>query len=105
MSSEVGHSGRKDFSAKWIVGADSVRLSSIKSVLNIHRLYFLKQTKAIGVSYLSIGPLAKAFNIIGKEERKRLRVKFNIAYFITTEKITFTKYPKIICKDMPFLYY
>ena len=40
-------------------------------------------------------PIAKAFNTLPEDERDRLKVKFDIAYFIATEKLAFTKYPKI----------
>ena len=32
---------------------------------------------------------------LSDNERKRLRVKFGIAYFVATENLPFTKYPKI----------
>ena len=94
-------SGRKHFSDKWIVGADSIRVSIIKDHAQvwqiIQRLYYFEkreQAKATGASYLSSGPLAKVFNTIGEEEGIKIRVKFDIAYCIAIKKM----YPKI-CKD------
>ena len=41
------------------------------------------------------GPLVKAFTTIGMDEKQMLRKKFDIAYFVATEKMAFTKYPRI----------
>ena len=43
----------------------------------------------------SYAPIAQAFNKMGYDEREKLRVKFNKAYFIATENLPYTKHPKI----------
>ena len=62
----------------------------------IEAMLFEKKEQ-VGTSYLSSAPLAKAFNIIGEEERKK--VKFDIDYFIATAKMAFTR----ICKELQLL--
>ena len=93
--------GRKRFSDKWICGADSVRTSNVRdhshNDQHSHAMSLLKKQRAeaSGLGPASYAPIAKAFNTLSEDEREKLKVKFDIAYFIATEKIAFTKYPKI----------
>ena len=93
--------GRKHFSNKWICGADSVSTSNVRdhshNDQHSHAMSLLKKQRAeaSGLSLASYAPIAKAFNTLSEDERERLKVKFDIAYFIATENIAFTKYPKI----------
>ena len=91
--------GRKHFR---IEGTDSIRTSNIRDHANadqhIHAMEMEKreQAQAKGQpSIISPGSITEAFCKIGEQEWSRLKVKFNIAYFVATEKMAFTKYPKL----------
>ena len=43
----------------------------------------------------SYAPIAQALSKLPAEEKGKLRKKFDIAYFVATEKLPFTKYPGI----------
>ena len=43
----------------------------------------------------SYAPIAQALCTLSDDNRKRLRHKFNITYFVATEKISFKKYSKL----------
>ncbi len=93
--------GRKNFSEKWIVGADSVRISNVrdhaKNDQHAHAMTLLKQqqSQSAGLGPSSYAPIAQAFTKLSDDEREKLRVKFDIAYFVATENLPYTKYPKI----------
>ena len=90
--------GRKHFSDKWICGADSSNVCDhAHNDQHTHAMSLLKKQRAeaSGLGLASYAPIAKAFNTLPEDERDRLKVKFDIAYFIATEKLAFTKYPKI----------
>ena len=93
--------GRKHFSDKWIRGSDSVRTSNVRDHAHndqhSHAMSLLKKRRAeaSGLGPASYAPIVKAFNTLPEDEREGLKVKFDIAYFIATEKIAFTKYPKL----------
>ena len=40
-------------------------------------------------------PIAKALSTLPDDEKDRLRKKFNVAYFMAREKLSFHKYPQI----------
>ena len=79
---------RKNFSDKWIIGADSAWVSSVRDHTqnnqHLHAMLLLKKrsAEATGLDPLSSPPIAKAFNNLANEEREKLRVKFNIAHFV-----------------------
>ena len=56
---------------------------------------FLKKEheSAQGLSTLSDTPIVKALHNLSSEEKARLDKKFDISYFVATEKLAFTKYP------------
>ena len=93
--------GRRNYSDKWVVGADSVRTSNIKdhshSDQHTHAMMLLKkeQAQSKGCSATSYAPIMKALHELPKEMKARLRVKFDIAHFVATEKLAFSKYPSI----------
>lgn len=93
--------GRRNFSEKWIVGANSVRTSNVRDHAHNdqhkHAMSLLSKQRAqsSGLAPASYAPIAKAFNTLSEDERERLKVKFDIAYFVATEKLPYTKYPKI----------
>ena len=76
---------RRNFSDRWIVGADSVRTSNIRdhahSDQHDHAMSLLKQesAKAEGKSCYSYAPIAMALSTLPDGEKERL---WNIAYFI-----------------------
>ena len=93
--------GRRNFSDKWICGADSVRTSNVRdhacNDMHTHAMSLLKKQRAeaSGLGPAAYAPIAKAFSNLPVEERERLRVKFDIAYFVAMDKLAFMKYPKI----------
>ena len=94
-------SGRRNFNDRWIVSADSVRTSNVKdhtqSDQYTHAMQLLKkeQGRAAGLGATSHAPIAQALSKVPADERDRLKKKFDIAYFVATEKLAFTKYPSI----------
>jgi len=93
---------RKHFSNKWIEGADSIRTSNIRDHANSDQhicameIEKKEQAQAKGQpSAIQPGFITEALCKIGEQERSRLKVKFNIAYFVATEKMAFTKYSKL----------
>ena len=62
-----------------------------------HAMQLLKkeQGRAAGLGAASYVPIAQALSKLPAEERDRLKKKFDIAYFLATEKLAFTKYPSI----------
>ena len=98
---KVSIRGRRNFNDRWIVGADSVRTSNVKdhaqSDQHTHAMQLLKkeQGRAAGLGAASYAPIAQALSKLPAEERDRLKKKFDIAYFVATEKLAFTKYPSI----------
>ena len=103
MKFESKIAGRRNYSNKWIVGADSVRTSNIKEHArtdqHAHAMLLLKkeQSASAGLGPSSYAPIAKALSVLPDDSKAKLRVKFDIAHFVATEKLAFTKYPSI-CK-------
>ena len=48
-----------------------------------------------GESSLSFSPIAQAMSALSEDEKKKLCHKFDIAYFVAIEKLSFRKYPQI----------
>ena len=94
-------SGRRNFSNKWIVGAESVRTSNVRDHAqndqHKHAMSLLNKERAESseLDPVSYALIVKAFNKLPEDERERLKVKFDIVYFVGTEKLPFTSYPKI----------
>ena len=76
--------GSKNFSDKWIVGADSVRVSNIRdhvqSDQHAHAMLLLmkQRAKSAGLPPSTYAPIAQAFTTLSNEERGKLRLKFDI---------------------------
>ena len=93
--------GRRNFNDRWIVSADSVRTSNVKdhaqSDQHMLAMQLLKkeQGRAAGLGAGSYAPIVQALSKLPAEERDRLKKKFDIANFVATEKLAFTKYPSI----------
>ena len=92
---------RRNFSNRWIAGAESVRTSNIRdhahSDQHMHAMLLLKKehADAKGLGAASYAPIAQLLQGLSVDERAKLSKKFDIAYFAATEKLAFTKYPSI----------
>ena len=93
--------GRKNFSMKWIEGADSVRTTNVidhaKTDQHVQamKLQQMEVAQSRGVDSTAFMPIVQSLNTISEEERKKLRMKFDTAYFVAVEQIAYQKYPKI----------
>ncbi len=94
--------GRRNYSDKWVVfRAESVRTSNIKDHAHTdqhqHAMTLLtkEQAEARGQGPASYAPIARALHQLLEDAMAKLRVKFDIAYFIATEKLAFRKYPAL----------
>ena len=93
---------KRNFSDKWIEGADSVRTTNLvdhaKSEQHIHATKLLQKEEAqsSGVDDTMYMPIVQSLSSISEQERQKLRIKFNIAYFIATEQLAYQKYPKLL---------
>ena len=83
------------------MGADSVRTSNIhnyaRSEQHTHAMNLLEKERAsdAGQSLLANAPIALALNTMSHEEKIRLKHKFDIAYFLAIEKLSFHKFPRV----------
>ena len=88
----------RNFSDRWLLGADSVRTSNIRdhahSEQHAHVMNILEKQRAsnAGQSLLANAHIALALNT-SHEEKIRLKHKFDIAYFLAIEKLSFCKFP------------
>ncbi len=70
--------GRKNFSDKWIVGADSVRISNVRDhAQNDQHTYAMslmkkRRAESTGLGPSSYAPIAQAFNKLSDDEREKL---------------------------------
>ena len=64
---------------------------------HLHAKLLLKKRSAEAASLdpLSSTPIAKAFNNLADEKREKLGVKFDIARFVASENLPFTKYSQM----------
>ena len=89
--------GQRNYSNKWIKGADSVCTTNIcdhaKSEQHLHTMNLERKrlTQSVDESPASYALIAWALTVISSEEMEKLRVKFDIAHFIAKENIAFTK--------------
>ena len=73
--------GRKNFSDKWIIGADLVRISNVRDHArndqHAHVMSLLKKprSQSAGLGPSSYAPIAQAFNKLLHDEREKFRVK------------------------------
>lgn len=87
--------GQRNFSECWITGAESVRNSNIRdharSDQHERAMNLLKRERAIASNAptSSYAPIAQALSTISVGEREQLRRKFDIAYFLAIEKLSF----------------
>ena len=92
---------KKNFSGKWIEGAESVRTTNVvdhaKSDKHLHamRLLQLEEAQSRGRDTTTLMPIVQSLSMISEEEQQKLKLKFDIAYFVATEHIAYQKYPKL----------
>ena len=89
--------GRRNFSDKWIVGADCVKTSNIRdqSDQHVHAMNLEKKEWAQENGLVTAQYAPQALYTLPEEERDRLSKKFDIAYFVATEHLAFRKYEKL----------
>ena len=93
--------GARNYSDKWIVGADSLRTSNIRdhAKTSMHKLAVLNLKKdnarSQGLGPTAYAPIARFLNELPQNAMDKLRKKFGLAYFIATEKLAFSKYPAL----------
>ena len=84
--------GCKHFSMKWIEGAQSPRTSNVRdhaqSDQHARAMSLLKKEQAVsaGEGPSSYSTIARSLNRLDSQEKERLRKKFDISYFVATEK-------------------
>ena len=92
--------GRKNFSDKWITGADSVRTTNVRDhaksdqhahAMNLHRR---ELARSKGLSATAYSPIAQALPTLPEDDKEKLRWKFDIAYSLASEQLSFTKYSR-----------
>lgn len=92
--------GSKNFSDKWIIRADSVRLSNNHDhALNdqhTHGISILKKQHTVSACLgpSCYAPITQVFNKLSDEEREKLWLKHEIACFVVTENLPLYKLPK-----------
>ena len=92
---------RRNYSEKWVSGADPIRTSNIRdhsrSDQHAHAMMLLKkkQAQSVGLDATEYAPIARALNELSDGDKSTLRVKFDIAHFVATQKLAFTNYPAL----------
>ena len=90
---------RQNFSECWISGAHSIRNSNISEHgqcdQHLHAINLLKreQPRVINTPRSSYAPIAQLLSKIPQLEREQVKRKFDIAYFLAKEKLSYRKYP------------
>ena len=91
--------GRRNYSDKWVLGADSVRTSNIRdhshSGQHAHAVLLLRKSQGRGLDASAYAPIAEALHQMLEGDRKTLRVKFDIAHFVAIQRLAFTNYPAL----------
>ena len=91
---------RRNYSDKWLMGADSVRTSNIRdharSDQHIHAMSIhYKMADGNSISREAELTIVSMLQEIPQDTRSKLRKKFEIAYFVATQKLAYSKYPAI----------
>ena len=89
----------RNFSAAFIEGTRNLRASAFKDHArsDMHRRAMLLFRKQSCTSVVEYAPIAKALCTLDASTEKRLRRKFEIAYFLCKENMPFTKM-EVICQ-------
>ena len=93
----------QNFSHQWIIRAESMHTSNIcdhvqseqhlsAMLLFNHELQGLQDECS---SAIASALIVVALNSLSNDERTRLQLKFDIAYFVAKERLSFRKYPAI----------
>ena len=89
---------RRNYSDRWVVGAKSVHNSNIRdhavSDQHIHAMNLLKREQG-KVPSCSNAPIAQMLSAIPQLEKEQIKLKYDIAYFLAKEKLSFAKFPKL----------
>jgi len=92
----------RNYSKKWVVGADSVRTNNVRDHARSdqHRhamsLHYKESGSTAKVSEPSSSDVCTMLQRRSERDQDRLRKQFDIAYFVATHKLAFSKY-KAIC--------
>ena len=87
--------GHKNFSDKWVSGADSVRTTNVPDHANsdqhVHAMnpHRREQPQAESVRVASYNTIVWSLNTMSEDEWRRLRAKFDIAYFLATKQLAY----------------
>ena len=94
--------GRRNYSDRWITGADSLRTSTIrdhaKSDQHQHAMSILcleKGSATRGELSVCSAPIIAAITSLSHKDRAELHKKFDIVFLLAKEKLSFHKYPSI----------
>lgn len=85
--------GSKNFSNKWIVGAESVCTNNLKDHAqndqHAQAMMMLnkEQSQAQGLGLSSYAPIAKALHKLPDLEREKISKKFDVAYFVAIDHL------------------
>ena len=92
----------RNFSDKWVVGANSVKTSSVREHAitdqHVHAMNLYKKEVARSEGQLLVpkeSPIIQALENLSKEELEKMKKKFDVAYLVATEQMAFSKYPRI----------
>ena len=95
---------RRNYSDKWLVGAESVRTSNIRDhahsdqhVYAMSLLYKESSPSIANPGEPSNSNVCTMLQTLSEDNKDRLRKKFEIAYFVANSKLAFSKYAAI-CK-------
>ena len=89
---------RRNFNEKWLVGAESVRISSIREhCTSYQHIHAEKKAQADyhSLDACSYAPIAQSLHTLSDDELAKLKMKFDVAYFVASEQLALEKYPKI----------
>ena len=70
-----------------------IRETLVISGLKVQIVYVIQTW--LGIDDTMYMPIVQSLSSISEQERQKLRIKFNIAYFIATEQLAYQKYPKL----------
>ncbi|CAB3993296.1 zinc finger 862-like [Paramuricea clavata] len=99
--------GCRNFSDKWVVGASSVKTSSVRehamSDQHVHAMNVQNKefARSEGKSLVPReAPIIQALENLSNEEQERMKIKFDVAYLVATEQMAFSKYPSICALEI-----
>jgi len=73
------------------------RIISAKSDQHVHamKLQNMDEAQRKGTDKTVLMPIVEALNTLSEEQYKKIRRKFDTAYFIAIEQMAYQKYPKL----------